>query len=82
MKTLGLTGGTSWYSTVDYYRYVNEAINDAYGNGTNPRRKMDLLRDSPLEEPELAPLRIFVNKHRSRRADLAGSIKFGCGLHF
>jgi aspartate/glutamate racemase len=42
MKTLGLTGGTSWYSTVDYYRYVNEAINDAYGNGTNPRRKMDL----------------------------------------
>jgi aspartate racemase len=36
MKTLGLVGGTSWYSTIDYYRYINEAINDAYGNSTNP----------------------------------------------
>jgi aspartate racemase len=36
MKTLGLIGGTSWYSTVDYYRYINEAVNDAYGNSTNP----------------------------------------------
>jgi aspartate racemase len=36
MKTIGLIGGTSWYSTVDYYRYINEAINDAYGNSTNP----------------------------------------------
>jgi aspartate racemase len=36
MKTLGLIGGTSWYSTVDYYRYINEAVNDAYGNNTNP----------------------------------------------
>ncbi len=36
MKTLGLIGGTSWYSTVDYYRYINEAVNDAYGDNTNP----------------------------------------------
>src|SRR5437764_8606212 len=36
MKALGLIGGTSWYSTVDYYRYINEAVNDAYGNNTNP----------------------------------------------
>ena len=36
MKTIGLIGGTSWYSTVDYYRYINQAINDAYGNSTNP----------------------------------------------
>jgi aspartate racemase len=36
MKVIGLIGGTSWYSTVDYYRYINEAINDAYGNNTNP----------------------------------------------
>jgi len=36
MKTLGLIGGTSWYSTIDYYRYINEAVNDAYGNNTNP----------------------------------------------
>jgi len=36
MKTVGLIGGISWYSTVDYYRYINEAVNDAYGNNTNP----------------------------------------------
>jgi len=36
MKTLGLIGGTSWYSTVEYYRNINEAVNDAYGNNTNP----------------------------------------------
>lgn len=36
MKAVGLIGGTSWYSTVYYYRYINEAVNDAYGNNTNP----------------------------------------------
>lgn len=36
MKTIGLVGGTSWHSTVDYYRYINQAVNDAYGNNTNP----------------------------------------------
>jgi aspartate racemase len=36
MKTIGLVGGTSWYSTVDYYRYINKAVNDAYGDNTNP----------------------------------------------
>jgi aspartate racemase len=36
MKMIGLIGGTSWYSTVEYYRYINEAVNDAYGNNTNP----------------------------------------------
>jgi aspartate racemase len=34
MKTLRLIGGTSWYSTVDYYRHINQAINEAYGNTT------------------------------------------------
>ena len=36
MKTLGLIGGTSWHSTVEYYRYINETINDYYGGETNP----------------------------------------------
>jgi len=36
MKVLGLIGGTSWYSTVEYYGYVNRAVNEAYGNSTNP----------------------------------------------
>jgi aspartate racemase len=36
MKTFGLIGGTSWYSTVDYYRFINQAVNDAYGDNANP----------------------------------------------
>ena len=35
MKTLGLIGGTSWRSTVEYYRYINEAVNAHFGNNTN-----------------------------------------------
>lgn len=31
MKILGLIGGTSWVSTIDYYRYINEGINERLG---------------------------------------------------
>ena len=31
MKILGLIGGTSWVSTVDYYRYINLGINERLG---------------------------------------------------
>lgn len=36
MKTLGLIGGTSWHSTVEYYSYINQMINDTFHNNTNP----------------------------------------------
>lgn len=31
MKVIGLIGGTSWLSTADYYRYINEGINKRLG---------------------------------------------------
>src|SRR5712692_5415469 len=31
MKTLGLIGGTTWHSTVDYYRTINELVNARLG---------------------------------------------------
>lgn len=31
MKTIGLIGGTSWVSTVDYYRYLNKLANERRG---------------------------------------------------
>jgi aspartate racemase len=31
MKRLGLVGGISWVSTIDYYRYINEGINTELG---------------------------------------------------
>ncbi|MHA7942278.1 aspartate/glutamate racemase family protein [Formosa sp. 3Alg 14/1] len=36
MHTLGLIGGTSWHSTLDYYSTINQAVNDHFGNNTNP----------------------------------------------
>lgn len=36
MKTLGLIGGTSWHSTIEYYRHINQAVNDLWGDNTNP----------------------------------------------
>lgn len=36
MKSLGLIGGTSWYSTIDYYRYINKMVNERMGGNTNP----------------------------------------------
>jgi len=37
MKTLGLIGGTTWLSTIDYYRIINQRINDESG-GINSAR--------------------------------------------
>lgn len=31
MKVIGLVGGTSWVSTIDYYRTINEGINKKLG---------------------------------------------------
>jgi aspartate racemase len=31
MKTIGLIGGMSWESTVDYYKYLNEGVKGALG---------------------------------------------------
>lgn len=31
MKTLGLIGGTSWVSTIDYYRLINQMTNERLG---------------------------------------------------
>lgn len=36
MRKLGLIGGTSWHSTIEYYSFINQAINDYFKNNTNP----------------------------------------------
>ena len=32
MKTIGLIGGTSWFSTIDYYRIINQEVNRQLGD--------------------------------------------------
>ena len=36
MRRLGLIGGTSWHSTIEYYAEINRAVNKHFGNNTNP----------------------------------------------
>ncbi len=36
MKTIGLIGGTSWHSTLDYYRLINSLVSEKIGTEGNP----------------------------------------------
>jgi aspartate racemase len=36
MKTLGMIGGTSWHSTLEYYKLINELAAKKMGNQANP----------------------------------------------
>lgn len=36
MRKLGLIGGTSYHSTIDYYRMINEKVSDVIGHDQNP----------------------------------------------
>jgi aspartate racemase len=36
MRTLGMIGGTSWHSTVVYYRLINELVGNKIGTQGNP----------------------------------------------
>jgi aspartate racemase len=36
MKTLGMIGGTSWYSTVEYYSLINQKVAAEIGRQANP----------------------------------------------
>lgn len=36
MNTLGMIGGTSWHSTIEYYRLLNELVGEKIGTHANP----------------------------------------------
>ncbi|MDF0709172.1 aspartate/glutamate racemase family protein [Flagellimonas okinawensis] len=36
MRTLGMIGGTSWHSTIEYYRLINESASERIGQWSNP----------------------------------------------
>ncbi|MEP0366252.1 MAG: amino acid racemase [Cyclobacteriaceae bacterium] len=40
MRKLGLIGGTSWHSTIDYYRRINQITNDRLGTKVNPELQL------------------------------------------
>lgn len=36
MRTLGMIGGTSWHSTIEYYKLINEGVGKRIGTQGNP----------------------------------------------
>lgn len=40
MKTIGLLGGLSWHSTVEYYKYINEEVGRRLGLASSARINM------------------------------------------
>lgn len=53
MKVLGLIGGTSWHSTIEYYKYINESVNDFYGNNTNPPLMVFTMNQAKVHQHQL-----------------------------
>jgi len=48
MRSLGLIGGTSWHSTIEYYRTINQLVNDHFGDNTNPPLLVYTLNQSAI----------------------------------
>ena len=67
MKTLGMIGGTSWHSTIEYYRLINSMINQRLGEDVNP----------PLL---LYSINIQLMKHGSRSEIQEGFLKYASTL--
>ncbi|MDD4029238.1 MAG: amino acid racemase [Caldisericia bacterium] len=50
MKPFGLIGGTSWHSTMEYYRIIHQQINKHFGNNTNPLLYMVSLNQNEIHQ--------------------------------
>ncbi|WP_319584340.1 aspartate/glutamate racemase family protein [uncultured Pseudodesulfovibrio sp.] len=50
MKTIGLIGGMSWESSLEYYRYMNEAVKQRLGGLHSARILMNSVDFAPIRE--------------------------------
>ncbi len=66
MKLLGMIGGTSWHSTIEYYRLINELVGEKIGEDQNPplllySLNIKLMRDQEKEKIKESYLEIARN---------------------
>jgi aspartate racemase len=54
MKTIGLIGGMSWHSTVEYYRTINELVAEQRGGHTSAKVVLESLDFAEIRECQLA----------------------------
>src|SRR5579863_1942570 len=64
MKTLGLIGGTSWVSTMDYYRIINQQVNKKLGGRNSAKLLLYSVNFAEFQPP----------------ADIAGWEKFAAAF--
>ena len=50
MKTIGLIGGITWYSTLDYYRLLNEMVNEKLGGAHSAKIILNSLEFAIIRE--------------------------------
>jgi len=54
MRTIGLIGGITWHSTLDYYRLLNETVNRRMGGAHSAKIIMDSIDFAPIREMTFA----------------------------
>jgi aspartate racemase len=64
MKTIGLIGGMSWESSIEYYRHINEAVKEKLGGLHSAR--------SVMVSVDFAEIEIL--QHQGRWAEAAGML--------
>ncbi|MEG9328021.1 aspartate racemase [Salinimicrobium catena] len=72
MQTIGLIGGTSWHSTIVYYRLINELAGKKIGTQANPpliiySLNIELMREQDKQKINRAYL------HIARKLEVAGA---------
>ncbi len=78
MRRFGLIGGTSWYSTVEYYTLINQSINKHFGNNTNPPLYVANLNQKAIHDYQKANdwnsiAKLYIEKaHELQQLDVAG----------
>lgn len=55
MKTIGIIGGLTWYSTVEYYKLLNQIVNERLG-GAHAAKLI-------LYSVDFAEIKVLTEKH-------------------
>lgn len=68
MRTIGLIGGTSWHSTIVYYRLINEMVGKVIGTQANPPMiiyslNIELMREQDREKINMKYLEVALKLH-------------------
>ena len=66
MRKVGLIGGTSWHSTIEYYKEINQRVNHIKGNRVNPpllvyNVNQRLINDLQIKDNWDEILKIYLN---------------------